>query len=247
MPLGDSLTYDNTYADDEKPRPSGIRTGYRSHLWYMLKDANYSVDFVGSQRAGEAIKPPFDPDNEGHPGWTSYEIAEKVHGSLVKYQPNIILLHAGTNDRSTTNPEGINQILNEIDYYEETSGNIVRVYVALILDRKEKDGRIRIFNRRLKALIASRITNGDNLVLVDIYGKVKLSSDHYVDPTHPDKYGYWKMAKVWYHALMTPYTGSLHAFPYTLVNSSYIHWVNVNESSQTVQFMADIPDSGIIF
>jgi len=117
MPLGDSLTYDNTYADDEKPRPAGKRTGYRSHLWYMLKDANYTADFVGSQRAGQNIKPPFDPDNEGHPGWTSFEIAEKVYNSLIVQQPDIILLHAGTNDHTTT-PSGVESILNQIDYYE---------------------------------------------------------------------------------------------------------------------------------
>ena len=98
MPLGDSITYDMREADLRDPRPTSTRTGYRSHLWYMLQNANYQADFVGSQVAGQAINPPFDPDNEGHPGWTSLDIAERTYSYMITHQPNIVLLHIGTND-----------------------------------------------------------------------------------------------------------------------------------------------------
>ena len=48
MPLGDSITYDNSYADLENPRSTSMRSAYRNYLWYMLKDGGFNVDFVGS-------------------------------------------------------------------------------------------------------------------------------------------------------------------------------------------------------
>ncbi len=44
MLLGNSITYDDFYGD---PRPATLRTGYRSHLWHLLIDSGYNVDFVG--------------------------------------------------------------------------------------------------------------------------------------------------------------------------------------------------------
>jgi len=246
MPLGDSLTYDNTYADDEKPRPSSQRAGYRSHLWYMLKDANYTADFVGSQVAGQGIKPPFDPDNEGHPGWTSFDIAEKVYASLIIQQPDIVLLHAGTNDH-TTAPSGIESILNQIDYYEENSGKTVRVIVALLMDRRDADGRIPIFNGRLKKLVDSRIIKGDDLLLVDMYNGARISNSHYVDPTHPDSFGYRRMAQVWFNALIAPYNKALRLFPATIVNRTYIKSISFNDAANSVTFTTELPNTGITF
>ncbi|MDQ7084903.1 MAG: hypothetical protein Q9M36_08195 [Sulfurovum sp.] len=76
MPLGDSITYDDAYADYPSARPANLRYAYRSYLWYQLQTAHYNVDFVGSRSAGSAILPAFDPDNEGYPGWTSNELAD---------------------------------------------------------------------------------------------------------------------------------------------------------------------------
>ena len=63
MLLGDSITYDDAYLDHPElggntPRPASERHGYRNHLWYLLKDAQYDVDFVGSRIAGTDITPP---------------------------------------------------------------------------------------------------------------------------------------------------------------------------------------------
>ena len=246
MPLGDSLTYDNTYADDTKPRPIGQRKAYRSYLWYMLKDVNYSADFVGSQHAGQDIRPAFDPDNEGHPGWTSFEIAEKVYGYLARSKPDIVLLHAGTNDHTEV-PRGVESILQEIDYYESISGKNVRVIVALLMDRKESDPRINIYNEKLAKLVDKRIRKGDNLQLVNMNRDAKVSSSHYVDPTHPDSFGYRRMAQVWFKALTAPYSQKLRIFPTTLVKSSYIQSVSFNDTKKSVTFTTKIPNTGIVF
>ena len=249
MPLGDSITYDDTYADQENPRPPGKRSAYRNYLWYKLVDANMDVDFVGSVVAGQDIEPPFDPDNEGHPGWTSYDIAENAYLYMINSQPDIVLLHIGTNDRTTTNPAGVEDILNEIDQYELDSGKHVRVFVALIIDRKEHDGRIEIFNRRLKAMLEQRIIEGDDVVIVDMYHDVGLTPDDYADGTHPNDNGYYKMATVWFNAIMNnkEYNSDIRAFPTSLVPREYIISVTYDDKNGVVTFLTEIPDNGIEF
>jgi len=248
MPLGDSITYDDTYADKEHPRPAGKRSGYRNYLWYFLKDAGLDIDFVGSQKAGQDIKPPFDPDNEGHPGWTSFDIADHAYEYMVQSRPNVVLLHIGTNDRTTTSPYGVELILNEIDQYEIDYHTHVKVYVALIIDRKEHDGRIDIFNRRLNDMLKKRIALGDDIVIVDMYHGAGLTSSDYADNTHPNDHGYYKMARVWYHALMANGFGDpLHAFPTTLVPTEYIQSTKINDQAGVIEFITEVPDAGIQF
>jgi len=246
MPLGDSITYDNTHDDDVHPRPVQSRIGYRGPLWSMLNDANVSFDFVGPKMAGQKYAPNFDPDNAGYPGQTSRQIADKTYPLLENYNPNIILLHIGTNDNSKS-VKYVNQILDWVDTYENDTNQIVRVIVALILDRKVHDLDIEEFNHNLKKLITKRLKNGDQLTLVDMYRGAGLNDSDYLDRTHPNTKGYKKMARVWYKALITPYTPELHIFPHTLVKSSLIQSLHINESTHSVTFVTKVPTSGIIF
>lgn len=204
MPLGDSITYDCRESDIENPRPSSLRTGYRSHLWYMLKDANFSANFVGSRTAGQSIKPPFDPNNEGHPNWTSFDIAEKIYTFMQMNTPDIILLHIGTNDFSHS-VNGVRSILDEVDRYEKNTGKTIRVLVALIIDRKSHDLNIAGFNSNLANLFQKRWENGDILTLVNMQKDAKLTKSDYADKTHPNNNGYRKMAKVWFDAITSKY------------------------------------------
>jgi len=244
MPLGDSITFDAKYDD---LRSDSIRTGYRSHLYYKLVEAEYEVNFVGSQIAGDAITPPFDPDNEGHSGWTSFEIAEDAYTFMTQSNPDIVLLHIGTNDLTSTTPWGVDATLNEIDYYEQKTGRLVQVIVALIIDRQTPDGRISSFNTRLKETLEKRIIDGDNILVVDMYSGAGLTSEDYADNTHPNDAGYSKMADVWFNALMQPYTPALYTFASTVVNSAFVQSQTVNEAEQSVTFITEVPDTGINF
>jgi len=248
MPMGDSITYDDTVADQERPRSKGKRGGYRKHLWYMLQDAGYEADFVGSQHIGADIQPPIDPDNEGHPGWSSYRLADSTYDFLVQNPADIVLLHIGTNDHQSS-ISGINEVLDMIDLFEQESGISVKVYVALIIDREVPDRNIKYFNENLKELVGRRIKNGDNLTLVDMNGLAKLRSSDYADNTHPNDSGYRKMAQVWFNAIMGPDTPGLYAFPYVLVNKSYIekNSIIVDYTTNSVQFTTQVPVTGITF
>ncbi len=249
MPMGDSITYDANYADSEHPRPVGKRSGYRNYLYYRLTKAGWAVDFVGSMVAGQDIRPPFDPDNEGHPGWTTYDMLERAYTYMVHSQPDIVLLHLGTNDRKTTNPAGIEGILNEIDRYEHDSGKHVKVFVALIIDRKEPDGRIRIFNDRLNGMLQQRIAAGDDVVIVDMYRGAGLTKNDYADMTHPNDHGYYKMANVWFNALMLHQdtNNDLRSFVNNLVPSGYIHSIAYHDAEGYVELTTSIPPSGLRF
>lgn len=207
MPLGDSITYDDSYADNgSNARPASVRHAYRNYLWYKLRADYYKVNFVGSRVAGTAIRPPFDPDNEGYPGETSDFIGNIIYNRLVRFHPDIILLHIGTNDRwrissSGNYMGGMRHIFDEIDRYENDYEHPVKVLVALIIGRRnyQFSGFTNNFNNHLKNLVNSRIQNGDKLALVDMQHDAGLDYAHdFRDPAHPTDRGYVKMANLWY-------------------------------------------------
>ena len=121
MPLGDSITWDDRSNDT---RGDGEKVAYRYRLWQLLTDAGYDFDFVGSQYTGFDIFP--DAENEGHPGWTDDEIVngrpvtDPGAGNLAIWlaaeQPEIVLLHIGTNGLDPS-PDDVEAILDEIDAF----------------------------------------------------------------------------------------------------------------------------------
>jgi len=246
MPLGDSITSGYILADADNPRPLSIRTGYRSQLWYILGNAGFSSDFVGSEIAGQAITPPFDPNHEGHYGWLSHDIAENTFGYMVSSAPDMVLLHVGTNDYSTS-IAGVASILNEINRYEQISGRSVRVLVAQIIDNASPNGIIRGFNENIQDLVTSRILDGDNLTLVNMYNGAGLIGSDYIDRIHLNDSGNYKMATKWANAIVTPYNHNpeLAAFPTTIVLKGYIDSVNI--VNDTIEFTTAVPVIGITF
>ncbi len=202
MPLGDSITWDWHYND---PRTDAERSGYRNYLWYKLQDGGYNVDFVGSRYNGGAVEPHYDGDNEGYTGITCNELEPKVYNLLQMNPPNIILLHIGTNDslyHPDANVEGLEQILDDIDRFENDSGHKITVILAQIINLQKDPGWISRYNDNLVEMATDRIDNGDDIILVDMMnGADLLYWGDYVDGIHPNNNGYKKMADVWFNAL----------------------------------------------
>ncbi len=261
MPLGDSITYENHHVDDVGPaRPAGVRSAYRNYLWYKLYDENFEANFVGSQKAGQDIHPSFDYDNEGHPAWTSYELAEHTYKWVKNANPDIILLHAGSNDWDDS-VRGIEDILDAIGRYEREEKRKIKVFVALILDRVRHEEWIVRFNRNLRSLVNKRIKNGDDLVLLNMYSGAGIDyKNDMSDNTHPNDRGYEKMANIWFGGitgLTTPtkvYSDipnqevvSLYAYPTSIVDPIYIIDSSVDEIDRVVTFTTFVPPHGIIF
>ena len=91
MPLGDSITYGANTAG-----------GYRLPLYNLLTQANYGVDFVGSETGNGASDLP-DWDHEGHSGWWLSHNDGGIYQNVGKWlahveTPDVVLVHIGTND-----------------------------------------------------------------------------------------------------------------------------------------------------
>jgi len=196
MPLGDSITWDWHYND---PRNDTQRHGYRNHLWYALQNAGYDIDLVGTRYNGSAITPSFDGHNEGYTGYTTHQIASLVYNKLKETSPDIILLHIGTNDSVSYSPydmTGLEKILDQIDLYEETYNKNITIILARIIPLPKAGPWVTNFNRSLDSMVENRISDGDNIVKVNMNTITSL-----IDGIHPTDTGYQQMSTIWFNAL----------------------------------------------
>ncbi|MFD2515315.1 Ig-like domain-containing protein [Pontibacter locisalis] len=239
MPLGDSNTEGGSSSV-----PTTERAAYRAKLEQLLNASvskgNY--DFVGSEQTGSTYMN--DVDHAGFGGARNEEIVSLLlNGSYKRwydnqhmgltytakylnvFNPDIILLHIGTNDisndgvdNSQTTVNELEAILNEVDKYEANSGREVTVIVAKIIQSvckgedcykgasATKNDIINIYNSKIETLASGRISAGDRLELVDmgdagiIYDFVANGGDM-VDRLHPAMSGYNKMAPIWFNVL----------------------------------------------
>jgi lysophospholipase L1-like esterase len=188
MPLGDSIKDGYT-----------VPGSYRINLWSYFQAIGLDAFFVGSQCNG----PPElgSKKHEGHSGARIDEIAGSVDDWLDASPPDIILLHIGTNDcvqnyhlRSVRN-----RLSALIDRITDRLPNSVLV-VALITPVEDPLVNLKVvrYNRIIPDLIAEKLKEGRQVVLVDMYDAgVTLS-----DGVHPDRAGYDTMADVWFEALL---------------------------------------------
>jgi lysophospholipase L1-like esterase len=196
MPLGDSITY-----GDGIPGYGG----YRNLLGAMLESDGYIIDFVGSQRSAEDALP--DADNEGHPGWTISDIKRGIdtEGWLETYQPDIILLHIGSNDLIGSNdspygnlayaPDDLSALLDDILARLPETHIIV---AQIIRTRWGSDSNHLFYNDAIPAIAASK---GRRVSVVDM--RNILSRGDFTTLYHPSPRGYDKMAHVWETAILT--------------------------------------------
>ena len=222
MPLGDSIT--NGSASGVVPDNSAYYVSYRKALWDKLLAAGYEIDFVGSLNSGSAIFGASEPaDHEGQPGWTDDQI---VNGRpitdpdagylaiwLADYQPQIVLLHIGTNGLDPS-PDDVEAILDVIDAFSQN----VWVVLARIINRScitdqpdscPESVTTENFNINVANMAQARISTGDKIIIVDMENGALIDyylttdnppGDMYND-LHPFDPGYDKMADLWFTGL----------------------------------------------
>jgi lysophospholipase L1-like esterase len=197
MPVGDSITFGT-------PNPS--YGGYRHLLGTLLTNEGYSVEFVGSRQSGDGVIP--SPNNEGHPGWTILQIKNGIDskGWLETYQPDIVLLHIGTNDLrprvggAASAPHNLSTLLDDILARLPQAHIIV---AQIIPFRRGPDQVHQSYNRAITGIVASK---GPRVSRVDMQNI--LSPSDYADGFHPKAGGYDKMARAWERALRAVIPGS---------------------------------------
>jgi lysophospholipase L1-like esterase len=227
MPIGNSIT--EGYTDGSLPNE--LLRGYRYGLRYLLKNYGYNIDFVGSQTGGSAY---FNDSQHAGIGGTrdqyvvtllntgfdernGIQILVPPRYYLDEYNPDIILLHIGTNDithegdAAITNQK-VTEILNLVDQYEARANKEVIVFLALIINRVKPWGtaavRTTTFNNTIKSMAQARIAAGDKIVIVDMEKNAGFEYTYETDMSidgeglHPNETGYSKMAGLWFTSII---------------------------------------------
>lgn len=208
LPLGDSITQGG-----RRDRPEYT---YRYPLYYQLMEAGYSVDFIGSLSTGlqpDAVWPDrngvaFDLDHEGHYGWKTAQVRDKLSTWIAKYPaaPDIVLVHLGSNDYEDTNYYAsiIRPLKDIIDILRRANPRVV----VLIGHLNESGLRPWIIRQLVKLLVFWTSTQTSPIVAVDHHKGWRESPDdplgHTFDGAHPNLEGQTKMAAAWF-AKLTPY------------------------------------------
>ncbi len=192
MPLGDSITYGQGSTD---------YGGYRLPLWHDLSTLGAHITFVGSVQKGPAD---FPNENEGHPGWTIRKIAAQVVSWLQTYQPQIILLHIGTNDFVKNDDPGhaTARLQSLIEQITSTLPDATLIVAQIIpLGRNPQlNAEVVSYNRAIPSIVQAEAAKGRYVQYVDMYDAV--SPTLLVDGIHPDNLAYTLMAQVWANALV---------------------------------------------
>jgi lysophospholipase L1-like esterase len=217
MPLGDSIT-------DGYLTPGG----YRTELWQLLVNQDDdNINFVGSQSTG-ALAPgdlTSSGNDEGHVGWCigldnstceyGDDLSSDIVGWLTTYQPNIILLHAGTNDISsgdtgaqvTTNMDDfLEQIFTTLPHTDVLLAQIIPILnVQPESNYSSMETAWQAYNAAIPGLVTKYQDMGYNIQLVNMSDVLNPDTDYATgaanpqdDDFHPNLAGYDIMAQTWY-------------------------------------------------
>ena len=216
LPLGDSIT-----------DADGQHDSYRRHLWHLLWELGFEVDFVGSRRFNgyndeHALNSDFDTDHEGHSGWTARDIVSGPTGWgeqrgyldlwVSSFKPDVVLLHIGTND--IFHCERVQDILAQVEKIVDTIQSQVPnsiVIVARIIpigdaqslgfdDRYCGEKSLAEFIIELNEAVDAKLTKRAGVIVADIHGAIDATTDLY-DGIHPNPDGERKIAEAWFTAL----------------------------------------------
>ena len=170
MPVGNSITAGEHYRFPALAE----RTGYRKDLYWMLINAGYNVDFVGSQNHGirsEDDEDWYDWNNEAYPGWKIPDIAIKVKAALPIYKPEILLVHVGTNGSDwSAKPGQVSDMLDMINDFSVQNDHPITVFLCKIIKRfyKEDSGPTVQFNKDVTDSVAARTDDKIKIIIVDM-------------------------------------------------------------------------------
>ncbi len=220
LPLGNSLTKGvyciNYTITNCEMLPDSRMVGYRYALYQALLNAGYEFEFVGNEHAGDNYFSIQYSRHAGYPGIKTDQLYEKVTENdgylLISTAPDIVLLEIGTNDimagySAANYATQLNNILNEIDEYENSTGKPVLVLLSKIIKFKQGalyGGNVATYNTSLVNVYNQRVNNGDKICLLDVgstLSNLLEPAGDMKDELHPNQGGYDKMAAQWFQAI----------------------------------------------
>ena len=196
MPLGDSIT-----------EASSSFGSYRYYLWLELTREGFTVDFVGSMTGtgGEASVPAeFDSDHEGHPGWRADEVAANIERWARSTQPDLVLVHLGTNDLAQGQPPSdvIQDLTTIVDRLRVVNSHIHILLAQIIPMRADGPPDVLELNQAISALAAATSTVASPVASVDHFTGFDQARMTW-DGIHPNREGNRKLAANWHTALLS--------------------------------------------
>ena len=195
MPLGDSITLG-----------TGTPGGYRYPLYVSLTNAGYNVDFVGTQ-TGNATNLLPKINHQGMSGWRISGGTTGLYDYLFDWfnvisDPDVVLLHIGTNDFGTTNSyataiDRLDTLVSQI----ATNRPYAHIIVTSLLPRGEPYNTwiTTTFNPYVPGKVAAQQALGRKVHYLDMYSC--LTTNDLFDGLHPNAAGYAKMAAAWFPAI----------------------------------------------
>ncbi len=209
MPLGDSITYGDTFTNNHTPIPGG----YRTRLFQELEANGWRVEFVGSsaENPSPELRSAGAVHHEGHPGWTIQDIADHIDAWMGASHPDVVCLMIGTNDLAR------NADLPNIGYRLETLVDKIRkdapdayILVSSVVpfpNDASLDAKGVKYDREIWQIVHDRAGADARLVYVDqrvnfVDASRQVIKERVSDGVHPDRVGYDKMGGTWAQAIL---------------------------------------------
>lgn len=244
MPLGDSIT--------------GSPGCWRAYLWQKLENAGYAngLDFVGSL-GPQGCAVAHDGDNEGHGGILATNMAnqDQLVPWLAQTDPQIVLMHLGTNDVWSRRPTGV--ILDAFtkligDMRQHNPATVILVAQIIPMDPDGScdtcDTGVINLNSAIPQWAAQLSTARSPIIVVDQWTGFDAVADTY-DGVHPNAAGDQKMAAVWFDALSKvldgeQITSSSSSAVSSVVSSASSSEQSVSSSSSSSFSYSSAPNEG---
>lgn len=186
LPLGDSIT---------KGSGSTGTVGYRGPLREKLRGEGISVDMIGTLKDGNM-------DDDNHEGHSGKYLAE-INGwwqKPVKARPNVVLIHAGTNnmDKEVDLDIAIDLMTEIVDGIFKAAPDVTICLAPVIwANNPAMQANTDRFNPQVRNLIKDRQGAGKHILEVP----TDITVSDLSDLKHPNNQGYEKMANAWLKAI----------------------------------------------
>jgi len=200
-PMGDSITRGGLETDSAYP-------SYRYHLWSMLRNGGYDVDFVGSTTEPNFNRFVFDQDHDGHSGYTTEKLADDMDRILMNYTPDVVLLYIGTNDVLQQVPmsdrmRNIDRIVSSLRQ-KNPNVKIVMAQISPTGDTfRNEYAELAKFNEGLLTYAQQATSTASPIVIVDMYTAWSTDIFDQEDGIHPSSDGEVQLAQRWANALIS--------------------------------------------
>jgi hypothetical protein len=198
LPYGDSITQGFPFATEG---------GYRAPLFHLALADKKNITLIGSLSDGpdKVDGVAFPKNHEGHFAMTIEWLTDSKNVPDKAIQPaHIVLLHAGTNNRSGQPADAAKKLEALIDRIITVAPNAL-LFVSTIIpcgDNGPEDAFVRAYDPLIPPIVEKRAKEGKHIRLIDQYATFTPST-MFSPPEkyHPNLVGYAHMADVWYASI----------------------------------------------